>query len=126
MSGLPSGLLSVDRTDVPYLNLRACILEHRLVGYYNSIVIEELRDLEYDRKAKKVDHPIVKYDGSPGSKDISDSLCGAVYNAQEFYSKQKGNRITSNTNVNAAMSALQRLKNLRKSQMDSDDWILRD
>jgi len=126
MSGLPAGLLSVDRTDVPYLNLRACILEQRLVGYYNSIVVEELRDLEYDRKAKKVDHPIVKYDGSPGSKDISDSLCGAVYNAQEFYSKLKGNHVAQNTNVNAAMSALQKLTNLRKSQMENDDWILRD
>lgn len=126
MSGLPAGLLSVDRTDVPYLNLRACILEQRLVGYYNSIVVEELRDLEYDRKAKKVDHPIVKYDGSPGSKDISDSLCGAVYNAQEFYSKQKGNHIATSTNVNAAMDALQKLNNLRKAQMENDDWIFRD
>ena len=129
IAGLEAGLLSVDRTDIPYLNLRACILEQRLVGYYNSIVLEELRDLEYDRKAKKVDHPIVKYDGSPGSKDTSDALCGAVYNAQEYYSssKNKGNKIAKSTNVNAALTAIQKLNNLRKQDMDiSDDWIMRD
>jgi len=127
ISGLPSGLLSVDRTDIPYLNLRACILEQRLVGYYNSILLEELRDLEYDRRAKKVDHPIVKYDGSPGSKDLSDALCGAVYNAQEYYSKQKNNHISKETNVNAAMDALARLKNLRNIEKSKEyDWVLYD
>ena len=123
--GLPAGLLSVDRTDVPYLNLRSCILEQRLVSYYNSIVIEELRDLEYDRKAKKVDHPITKYDGSPGSKDTSDALCGAVYNAQEYYSKQKGTHVSQNTTVNAAISTIQKINNLRKLEREKEnDWIL--
>lgn len=127
IAGLESGLLSVDRSDIPYLNLRACILEQRLVGYYNSIVIEELRDLEYDRRAKKVDHPIVKYDGSPGSKDTSDALCGAVNNAQEYYAKQTGNHVAKETNVNAALSAVQRLNNLRSLGLNKDDeWILRD
>lgn len=127
IAGLDAGLLSVDRTDIPYLNLRACILEQRLVGYYNSIVVEELRDLEYDRRVKKVDHPIAKYDGSPGSKDLSDALCGAVNNAQEYYSKQKSNHIAKQTNVNAAMDAIQRINNIRRIQKDEDyDWILRD
>lgn len=126
IAGLDAGLLSVDRTDIPYLNLRACILEQRITGYYNSILVEELRDLEYDRKAKKVDHPIVKYDGSPGSKDLSDALCGAVYNAQEYYSKLKGNHVAKNTNVQAAITAVQRLNNLRRldSRNRDDDWIL--
>ncbi len=127
IAGLDTGLLSVDRTDIPYLNLRACILEQRLVGYYNSIVVEELRDLEYDRKAKKVDHPIVKYDGSPGSKDTSDALCGSVYNAQEYYSKKKGKSISKSTNVNAALTAIQKINNLRKLEdPNGDDWILKD
>lgn len=128
ISGLPAGLLSVDRTDVPYLNLRAAILEQRLESYYNSIVIEELRDLEYDRKAKKVDHPITKVDGTPGSKDIADSLCGAVYDAQEYYAKSKNSKhIAQSTNVNASISAVQRINNLRKLQKNNNndyDWIL--
>lgn len=82
-AGLPADLLSVDRTDVPYLILRSAILEQRLESYYNSIVIEELRDLEYDRKGKKVDHPITKVDGTPGSKDTSDALC-LSYDTQLF------------------------------------------
>ena len=127
ISGFDSGLLSVDRSDIPYLNLRACILEQRLVGYYNSIVIEELRDLEYDRKSKKVDHPIVKYDGSPGSKDTSDALCGAVYNAQEYYSKQRNNHIAKDTNINAALTAIQKLNNLRSLGSTEDfDWLMKD
>lgn len=128
IAGLPAGLLSVDRTDVPYLNLRAAILEQRIESYYNSIVLEELRDLEYDRRAKKVDHPIAKSDGTPGSKDVSDALCGAVYNAQEYYAKKKHDkRIAQSTNVNAALSAVQKINNLRKAQKDLDnnhDWIL--
>ena len=126
-SGFDAGLLSVDRTDIPYLNLRACILDQRLESYYNSIVIEELRDLEYDRKAKKVDHPLTKVDGTPGSKDISDSLCGAVYDAQEYYSKKKGNKLAQSTQVSAAISAVQRIKNIRdlqKTKELEDNWIL--
>ena len=125
MAGLNAGLQSVDRTDIPYLNLRACILEQRLVGYYNSIVIEELRDLDYDRKAKKVDHPIVKADGSPGSKDTSDALCGAVNNAQEFYAKKNSMNVIQTTNMQAALTAVQRINNLRKLEEEKEyDWIL--
>lgn len=126
IAGFNTGLLSVDRTDIPYLNLRSCILDQRLESYYNDIVIEELRDLEYDRRAKKVDHPMTKVDGTPGSKDLSDGLCGAVYNAQEYYSKKKGNKIAQSTAVNSSISAIQRINNLRKMQQNSnnDDWIL--
>lgn len=127
VSGFDTGLLSVDRTDIPYLNLRSCILDKRLESYYNSIVIEELRDLEYDRKAKKVDHPIVKADNTPGSKDLSDALCGAIYDAQEYYTKRKGgNKVAQSTTINSALSAIQRINNIRKLQQDnnSDDWIL--
>lgn len=123
-AGLPADLLSVDRTDVPYLILRSAILEQRLESYYNSIVVEELRDLEYDRKGKKVDHPITKVDGTPGSKDTSDALCGAVYNAQLYYSKQKGVKSVQRTNVSAAISALQKIKNVQKAKEELDNWIL--
>lgn len=123
-AGLPADLLSVDRTDVPYLILRSAILEQRLESYYNSIVIEELRDLEYDRKGKKVDHPITKVDGTPGSKDTSDALCGAVYNAQLYYSKQKGVKSVQRTNVSAAISALQKIKNVQTAKEELDNWIL--
>ena len=125
IAGYNAGLLSVDRTDIPYLNLRSCLLEKRVSSYYNSIVLEELRDLEYDRKARKVDHPIVKPDGSPGSKDTSDALCGAIYNAQEYYSKKKGNKLAQSNNVNTSISVLQRIQNLRKlKEKDPNDWII--
>lgn len=127
IAGWDAGLLSVDRTDIPYLSLRACILDQRLESYYNSIVIEELRDLEYDRKAKKVDHPITKADNTPGSKDTADSLCGAIFNAQEYYANKKGNKLAQSTAVSSAISAVQRINNLRRLQQNrnnDDDWIL--
>ena len=75
VAGQNACLQSLDRTDIPYLNLRSCILERRLDTYHHSILTKELYDLEYDRKLGKVDHPMVTLDGLPGSKDLSDGLC---------------------------------------------------
>lgn len=52
--------------------------------------------------------------------------CGAIYDAQEYYAKKKGTKVAQSTAVNNAMSAIQRINNLRKLQQDSnnDDWIL--
>ena len=126
MSGLPADLLSVDRTDIPYLNLRSCILEKRLVSYYNSIVVNEIRDLEYDRKNKKVDHPIVSADNLPGSKDLSDAVCGCIYDAQSYYAGSKSKKIIQSNSIDVAFDAIKRLQSLRslESQDHQDDWIL--
>lgn len=125
-AGLPADLLSVDRSDIPYLNLRSIILEKRLVSYQNEILLQELRELEYDRRAKKVDHPITTYNGEPGSKDLSDALCGSLYDAQEYYTKRAKSKITKSPSVNAAIDAINRLKNLRKLEEDKDSWIMID
>lgn len=83
-------LVSVDRTDIPYLNLRAAILENRINLYDHSILYRELSDLEYDRNKKKVDHPETTINNQPGSKDVADGICGACYDAMTYYTSKIG------------------------------------
>ena len=71
--GMRTGLQSVDRTSVPYKNLRDAIYDGRLRLYYQDILVDELISLEYDEKRDKVEHP------PKGSKDVADALCGAYW-----------------------------------------------
>lgn len=71
--GMRTGLQSVDRTCVPYKNLRDAIYDGRLRLYYQDILVDELISLEYDEKREKVEHP------PKGSKDVADALCGAYW-----------------------------------------------
>jgi hypothetical protein len=71
--GMRSGLVSVDKTDVPYKHLRDAIYDGRLLLYGNADLVDELYGLEWDEVKGKVDHP------PKGSKDIADALCGAYY-----------------------------------------------
>ncbi len=76
---LEASVLSIDRTDVPYTLLRDTLNYNALSFYEYPLVLNELVALEHkvDTKVKShkwtVDHP------PHGSKDISDSLAGAVY-----------------------------------------------
>lgn len=126
-AGFNAGLLSVDRSATPYLNLRSCILDNRLDMYYNGIVVREIYDLEYDKRNNKVDHPIVTIDGSEGTKDLSDGVCGAVYDAQQYYADRKGTKTIQNVNAKRNLEAVKRLQALKKYQdKDPNNWINQD
>lgn len=71
-------LLSVDRTDVPYITLKDSFLDSRVEMYEYFPVLVELFDLIHDTENHKVDHPQYNSYGEKGSKDISDSLCGCI------------------------------------------------
>ena len=71
--GMRTGLQSVDRTSVPYKNLRDAIYDGRLRIYFQDILVDQLISLEYDDKRDKVEHP------PKGSKDVADALCGAYW-----------------------------------------------
>ncbi|MCS6922603.1 MAG: hypothetical protein NZM07_11930, partial [Elioraea sp.] len=71
--GIVSGQLSVDRQPEPYLYLRRCFDEGRLLVPAHDLLFEELSRLEWDERKRKVDHP------PRGSKDLADALCGAVW-----------------------------------------------
>lgn len=84
-NGMDAKIQSVDRTPAPYDTLRD-IIESDQLSFYdyrsenipgidkpNRSLIRELLNLTKDTKTGKVDH-IAK-----GSKDLSDSLCGAIF-----------------------------------------------
>ena len=70
---MDTGLVSVDKNANPYLALRSLMYLDSLVTYNMEILFEELSNLIYDPQSSKVDHPV------NGSKDVSDSLAGAVW-----------------------------------------------
>lgn len=67
-----------DRICLPYLTLKNAIYEERLEMYENRLLTDELIGLERNNNGR-IDH-------SPrgvNSKDIADSLCGALFNASK-------------------------------------------
>ena len=82
--GYNYSVLSVDRVDSnthickPYQYLRTTIYEQRLEIYDAKLLLQEITELERNMNSGKVDHP----DG--GSKDESDAVCGAIFNASQY------------------------------------------
>lgn len=71
---MKTGEVSVDRTSVPYKQLRDGFYDDRVTMVENPILLEELYSLEFDDSKPnggKVDHP------PNGSKDVADAVCGA-------------------------------------------------
>ena len=127
VAGFDAALQSLDRSDEPYLNLRSCILENRLEMYYDENFVREIYDLEYDRKAKKVDHPAETVDNQPGSKDLADGVCGAVFACQKYYSEKKASTsVMQKRNVQNNMKAVEQLNKMRYASRYKDEdvsWI---
>ncbi len=80
-AGMDCERLSIDKDSAQYDLLADLILRSRIRGYYYEPFEEELFNLEKDRVARKVDHP------ADGSKDVSDGVAGAVWNAYKHYQK---------------------------------------
>jgi hypothetical protein len=70
-NGINTELLSVAKKH--YEDLSLCLTEERLLGPHIQLLIDELLQLRILKD--KVDHP------RKGSKDLSDAVCGAVYNS---------------------------------------------
>jgi len=67
--------VSLDRTPDGYMALRSVLSEKRIDLLDVELLQNELIHLQRDSISGKVDHPV------GGSKDVSDSLAGAVWNA---------------------------------------------
>jgi len=70
-NGINSELLSVAKKH--YEDMSLCLTEERLLGPNIQLLIDELLQLRIVKD--KVDHP------RKGSKDLSDAVCGAIYNS---------------------------------------------
>jgi len=70
-NGMNCEVLSVAKKH--YQDMALGVMEERIKGPYNKIIIEELLQLRVIKD--KIDHP------RSGSKDLADATCGAIYNA---------------------------------------------
>ncbi len=71
---MSSNVISVDRSPDPYDVARAAIMEDRVIFPISQILKDEFKGLHRDAITGIVDH------GTGGSKDITDSITGSVYN----------------------------------------------
>lgn len=79
-----AGLLSVDRTDVPYLSLRSAHFDRRLLMYHYQPYEDEVLDLQREINVKTpskstIDHPMKATKGGKGSKDVTDAVAGVIH-----------------------------------------------
>ncbi|MHA1613310.1 MAG: hypothetical protein ACTSW7_03730 [Candidatus Thorarchaeota archaeon] len=94
--GIPSEVLSVDRTTDPYFTLRTQMQESRLFMYEYEPFIDEARTLEVVtskksvdgmiRMTEKVEHPPKK------SKDVADGVAGVCFHVE---TKSRSNVVSS-------------------------------
>ena len=71
--GFVTGLLSVDRTMLPYETLKTALYDGRVNMPFHTLLRKELASLEKDTAKGKIDHP------SGGSKDLSDALAATAH-----------------------------------------------
>ncbi len=68
-----SGMLSVDTSIAPYSEVKQALRDSRLIYPNVEKLKKELRELNLDPRAKKVDHPV------GGSKDLADATASVTY-----------------------------------------------
>ena len=82
---IPTEIISVDRlTDrvcLPYQFFKNVIYEKRIGMYDSTLLTEEIIGLERNNNTGKVDH--TPLGGGINSKDQSDAVCGALWNASK-------------------------------------------
>lgn len=86
--GMKSERLSVAKKH--YEDMAMVVGEERLLGPHITLLIDELLQLQI-MKNDKVDHP------RKGSKDLSDAVCGAIFNAIALTPRDNANVIEART-----------------------------
>jgi hypothetical protein len=73
--GYDASIISMDKSPEGYLTLRSAMNDQRIGLLQIELLEKELIELQRDVQTGKLDHP------SDGSKDMADSLAGALLNA---------------------------------------------
>jgi hypothetical protein len=85
IAGVSAPLVSIDRTEDPYLELRTMVEEGRVTlpwtPGWGRLFRDELLSLVRDPRTGKVDHPPER---EGGSKDVADAVAGAVLGAVDI------------------------------------------
>jgi hypothetical protein len=95
-SGIECEYFSVDKTIAPYMEFRNVVFEKRWICHPSKVLYFELKNIEHNRDEDKIDHPekvkdvevldngTVRTVVLEGSKDMSDAVCGSVYQAMRY------------------------------------------
>lgn len=110
--GLRSEILSVAKKH--YTDMAMVVYEGRLSAPHNKLFIDELLALRIT-KADKIDH------SRSGTKDFSDSICGAIFNAISHTPKQANVEIEVKTlaSLDKEVKAQEKEKSLLKEELIS-------
>ena len=100
--GFETDTVSVDKVG-PYDYFKSALYEDRVSYYRHHLLLKELRELERSSKTGKVDHP------TPGSKDLADAVCGAVF-------------ALSQSSLSMAIQSSYEPK--RSDYVDDENWVL--
>ena len=107
--GINTELLSVAKKH--YEDLSLTLTEERLLGPHIQLLIDELLQLRIVKD--KVDHP------RKGSKDLSDAVCGAVYNAIALTPRDMNQDVEIYTYSGVFSTEIEQLRK------ESDDRLIR-
>lgn len=121
--GYDATIISLDKTPQGYLALRSAMNDERIGLIQIDLLETELVQLQRDIETGKLDHP------ADGSKDLSDSLAGALFNAtlhkQDLIDSMQ--LFESAISVNDSYSAEQDFRdNLQQSMLNKNSAIAAD
>ena len=88
-AGIRSDVLSVDRDDRAYGLLRQSLVDRRTSYYEYEPLFQDLSSLERDNVTGKIDHTGTRDDGTPGTKDVSDSLAGVHQHVEDHHATRR-------------------------------------
>ena len=111
--GINCDILSVAKKH--YEDMSLCITEERVYGPKIQLLIEELLQLRIVKD--KVDHP------RKGSKDLSDAVCGAIYNATALTPRDANQEISLYTYGTVFQTEIEKLRNESDARLKQNNTI---
>ena len=111
--GINTELLSVAKKH--YEDMSLCITEERVYGPNIQLLIDELLQLRIIKD--KVDHP------RKGSKDLSDAVCGAIYNATALTPRDLNQEVQLYTYGTVFQSEMEKLREESDARLKSNKTI---
>ena len=111
--GINTELLSVAKKH--YEDMSLCITEERVYGPNIQLLIDELLQLRIMKD--KVDHP------RKGSKDLSDAVCGAIYNATALTPRDLNKEVELYTYGTVFQTEIEKLRQESDVRLQSNKTI---
>jgi hypothetical protein len=119
VQGFATKILSVDRNDEPYLNLRELVYGERLALPSYPPLLSELVQLDHFPGDRTIDHPY------GGTKDLSDAVCGSLWSFAQAAVGSKASSLLP-TYVSPKVIDKEFRRRQRKDEIDEWRWLWED